>query len=183
MGHSEITNCKRYLDVASLENVSAMTAANIQPAQAALFSTKSHTGDLYTRGQMAHVQGFSIMVKALMDSEEHTMAASSAASTSDNMLKYLQKNGASYVCLYHNGKTKEVCGNNAKAARREQGDDVDNGDKATSLSIIMTDESVPSHKLVPLLEVTNPVDFKEYARKSRDNQDFSHCLLLGLTRW
>ena len=174
MDHNEITNRKRFLDVASLENVAAMAAANIQPAQAALF-TKSHTGELFTRGQMAYVQGFSRMAKDLMDSDDDATTGSSAASPSENMLNYLQKNGASYVCLYHNGKTKEVRGNNAKAARMEGNDD-ENGDKLTSLSIIVTDAIAPSHKLVPL-HVNETADFKEYAQKSRhavgarDDQD------------
>ena len=89
MGHNKITNRKRFLVVACLENVAAMAAANIQPAQAALF-TKSPTGELFTRGQMAYVQGFSRMAQSLMDSGEHGMSTSSSASSpSDNMLKYL----------------------------------------------------------------------------------------------
>ena len=84
MGHNEITNRKRFMGVACLENVAAMAAANIQPAQAALF-TKSPTGELFTRGQMAYVQGFSRMAQSLMDSGEHGMSTSSASSPSDNM--------------------------------------------------------------------------------------------------
>ena len=38
--HNEITNCKRFLGVACLENVAAMAAVNIQPAQAALFTSQ-----------------------------------------------------------------------------------------------------------------------------------------------
>ena len=79
MGHNEITNRKRFLGAACLENVAAMAAANIQPAQAALF-TKSRTGELFTRGQMAYVQGFSRMAQSLMDSGEHSMSSSSASS-------------------------------------------------------------------------------------------------------
>ena len=85
MGHNEITNRKRFMGVACLENVAAMAAANIQPAQAALFTTISHTGELFTRGQMAYVQGFPRMAQSLMDSGEHGMSTSSASSPSDNM--------------------------------------------------------------------------------------------------
>ncbi len=64
---NKIKNRKRFLDIASLENVAAMAAANIQPAQAALF-TRSSTGELFTcAGQMAFVQGFSRMAQDLMD--------------------------------------------------------------------------------------------------------------------
>ena len=90
MGHNEITNRKRFLGAACLENVAAIAAANIQPAQAALF-TESRTGELFTRGQMAYVQGFSRMAQSLMGSGEHSVSTSSASSPNDNMLKYLQK--------------------------------------------------------------------------------------------
>ena len=74
---------------------------------------------------------------------------------------------ALYVCLYHNGKTREVCGNAAKAAQME-GNDEDNGD--------VTDEIVPSHKPIPL-DDTDHADCNKYAQKSRhavgarDDQD------------
>ena len=42
-----------------------MSVANIQPAQAALF-TKARTGQIFTRGQMAYVQGFTRMAKDFM---------------------------------------------------------------------------------------------------------------------
>jgi hypothetical protein len=35
---NEIRNCKRFLDISTLETVAAMSVANIQPAQAALFT-------------------------------------------------------------------------------------------------------------------------------------------------
>jgi hypothetical protein len=49
---NEIRNRKRFLDDSTLETVAAMSVANIQPAQAALF-TKAHTGQIFTRAQMA----------------------------------------------------------------------------------------------------------------------------------
>jgi hypothetical protein len=52
MAPNEITNCKRFLDVPTLENAAAMADANIRPSQAALF-TWTGTGELFTRGQMA----------------------------------------------------------------------------------------------------------------------------------
>jgi hypothetical protein len=54
---NEIRNRKRFLDLSTLETVAAMSVANIQPAQTALF-TKARTGQIFTRGQMAYVQGF-----------------------------------------------------------------------------------------------------------------------------
>ena len=158
MGHNEITNRKRFLGAACLENIAAMAATNIQPAQA-----------------MAYVQGFSRMAQSLMDSGEYSTSTSSASSPSDNMLKYLQKIGASYVCLYHNGKTRQVRGNAAKAARME-GNDEDNRDQLTSLSVVVADEIVPSHKSISLDDTDN-ADCNDYAQKSRhavgarDDQD------------
>jgi hypothetical protein len=38
MAPKEITNCKHFLDILTLENAAAMAAANIQPSQAALFT-------------------------------------------------------------------------------------------------------------------------------------------------
>ena len=126
MGANEITNRKRFLDVETLENVAAMGAANIQPAQAAMF-TKSRTGEIFTRGQMAYVQGFTRMSKDFLALEDHSCDSSSQSqsSPSDNMLNYLQNSGASYICLYHNGKLKEVRGNHAKAARMQSNDEDD----------------------------------------------------------
>ena len=124
--HNKITNRKRFLGGASLENVAAMAAANIQPSLAALFTKSRGTGELFTCGQMAYVQGFSRMAKSLMDSGEHGTSTSSDSSPYNNMLNYQQKVGASYVCLYRNGKTREVRGNAAKAARME-GNDQDIG--------------------------------------------------------
>jgi MULE transposase domain len=171
MSHHEITNRKRFLDAGSLEDVSAMAVANIQPSQAALF-TKTRTSEIFTRRQMAYVQGFSRMAKDLLDLEDDANLSSGEVSPSDRMLKYLHKSGASYVCLYHNVKTKEVRGNNAKAARIECNID-DNGDHLTSIS---TDAGEPSRRLLPL-EVTETSDFKDYAQQSRhavgarDDQD------------
>ncbi|KAI2494665.1 hypothetical protein MHU86_19844 [Fragilaria crotonensis] len=66
---NEIRNRKRFLDISTLETVAAMSVANIglQPAQAALF-TKTRTGQIFTRGQMAYVQGFTKMAKDFMAS-------------------------------------------------------------------------------------------------------------------
>ena len=50
MGHNKITNRKRFVGAACLENIAAMAAANIEPAQVALF-TKSRIGELFTRGK------------------------------------------------------------------------------------------------------------------------------------
>ena len=110
MGHpqmspNEIVNRKRFLDNGNLDNVAAMAAANIEPAQAASL-TRSRTGQIFTRGQMAYIQGFSRMAKNLMDSEDHgTLHIDS--SPSDKMLNYLQRIGASFVCLYHMGEQKK----------------------------------------------------------------------------
>jgi hypothetical protein len=52
---NKIRNCKRFLDISTLETVAAMSVANIQPAQAALF-TKTLTCQIFTCcGQMAYV--------------------------------------------------------------------------------------------------------------------------------
>ena len=107
MARNEITNRKRFLDAPTLENAAAMAAANILPSQAALF-TRSSTGELFTRGQMAYVQGFSRMAQDLIDLSPQGAALPSDMSPSDSMLNYLQKIGASFVCLYHNAKTKEI---------------------------------------------------------------------------
>ena len=174
MARNEITNRKRFLDAPTLENAAAMAAANILPSQAALF-TRSSTGELFTRGQMAYVQGFSRMAQDLMDLSPQGAALPSDMSPSDSMLNYLQKIGASFVCLYQNGNTKEMRGQNRKAARTE-GNPVDDGVNLTSLSMVSTMESAPAHKSVPL-EVTETADFKEYAQRSRhavgarDDQD------------
>ena len=174
MAPNEITDRKRFLNVPTLENAAAMAAANIRPSQAALF-TRTSTGELFTRGQMAYVQGFSRMAQDLMDLSHQGTAPPSDMSPSDSMLNYLQKNGASFVCLYHNGNTKEIRGPKGKAARTE-GNPVDDGVNLTSLSLVTTGESAPSHKFVPL-EVSETADFKDYAQKSRyavgarDDQD------------
>jgi hypothetical protein len=102
---NEIRNRKRFLDLSTLETVAAMSVANIQPAQAALF-TKARTGQIFTRGQMAYVQGFTRMAKDSMP-PPYDDSTVSESSPSENMLNYLQKSGASYVCLYNNGITKE----------------------------------------------------------------------------
>ena len=67
MAPNKITNRKRFLDAPTLENAAAMAAANIWPSQAALF-TRSSTGELFKRGQMAYIQGFSRMALDSMDS-------------------------------------------------------------------------------------------------------------------
>jgi hypothetical protein len=92
------------------------------------------------------------------------------------MLNYLQKCGASYVCLYHNGKTKELCGNSAKAARTEDNPH-DESHEQTSISVIPTDDNSPFHqKLVPL-DVAETSAFKKYALETihavgaREDQD------------
>jgi hypothetical protein len=144
MPSNEITNRKRFLDAPTLENAAAMAAANILPSQAALF-TRSSTGELFTRGQMAYVQGFSRMAQDLMDYSPQGAALPSDMSPSDSMLNYLQKIGASFVCLYHNGNTKEIRGQNRKVARTE-GNPVDDGVNLTSLSMVTTMESAPTHK-------------------------------------
>ena len=58
-----------------------------------------------------------------------------------------------------------------------EGNDEDNhGDQLTSLSVVVADEIVPSHKSIPL-DDTNHADCNEYAKKSRhavgarDDQD------------
>jgi hypothetical protein len=106
MTHNKITNRKRFLDAPTLENAAAMAAANILPSQAALF-TQSSTGELFTRRQMAYVQGFSQMAQDLIDLSPQGAALPSDMSPSDSMLNYLKKIGASFVCLYHNGNTKQ----------------------------------------------------------------------------
>ena len=90
MARNEITNRKRFLDAPTLENAAAMAAANILPSQAALF-TRSSTGELFTRGQMAYVQGFSRMAQDLIDLSPQGAALPSDMSPSDSMLNYLQK--------------------------------------------------------------------------------------------
>ena len=45
---NEIRNCKRFLDLSTLETVAAMSVANIQPAQAAVFYQSRYRSDLYS---------------------------------------------------------------------------------------------------------------------------------------
>ena len=163
---NKIRNCKRFLDLSTLETVAAMSVANIQPAQAAVL-TKVRTGQIFTHGQMAYVQGFTKMAKDLMASPNVDATATASESLpSENTLNYLQKCGASYVCLYHNGKTKKLCGNSAKAAQIEA-NSYDVSDEQTSLSVIATDETSPfQEKSVPL-EVAETSAFKKYALESR----------------
>jgi hypothetical protein len=157
---NKIRNRERFLDDSTLETVHAMSVANIQPAQATLF-TKAHTGQIFIRAQMAYVQGFTKITKMAKDliasPNVDATATASESSPSDNMLNYLQKSGASYVCLYHNGKTKELRGNSAKAARTEANPH-DLSDELTSLSVVPTadaDDASPFHeKSVPLLAIT-----------------------------
>jgi hypothetical protein len=69
-----------------------MSGANIQLAQAALF-TKTRTGQIFTCGQMAFVQGFTKTAKDLMASplvDADGTATPSESLPSDNMLSYLQ---------------------------------------------------------------------------------------------
>ena len=166
---NEIRNRKRFLDDSTLETVAAMSVANIQPAQAALF-TKAHTGQIFTCAQMAYVQGFTKMAKDLISSPNvDATATASEPSPSDNMLNYLQKSGASYVCLYHHGKTKELRGNSAKAARTEANPH-DLSDELTSLSVVPTadtDDASPFHEKSVPLEVAETSAFRKYALESR----------------
>ena len=168
---NEIRNRKRFLDDSTLETIAAMSVANIQPAQAALF-TKAHTGQIFTRAQMAYVQGFTKMAKDLIASPivEDATTTASESSPSDNMLNYLQKSGASYVCLYHHGKTKELRGNSAKAARTEANPH-DLSDELTSLSVVPnadTDDASPFHEKSVPLEVAETSAFRKYALESRN---------------
>ena len=50
---NEIRNRKRFLDDSTLETVAAMSVANIQPAQATLF-TKAHTGQISKRREYTY---------------------------------------------------------------------------------------------------------------------------------
>ena len=61
-----------------------MSVASIQPAQAALF-TKARSGQIFTRGQMAYVQGFTRMVKDFMP-PPYDDATASESLPSENML-------------------------------------------------------------------------------------------------
>jgi MULE transposase domain len=143
-----------------------MSVANIQPAQAAVFN-KACTGLIFTRGQMAYVQGFTKMAKDLMASPNvDATAIASKSSPSENMLNYLQKSGASYVCLYNKGKTKELCGNSAMAARIEFNSH-DVSDELTSLFVIATDYTSPFHEKSVPLEVAETSAFKKYDLESR----------------
>ena len=149
-----------------------MSVANIQPAQAALF-TKARTGQIFTCGQMAYVQGFTKMAKDLIPPPNvDATATTSESSPSGNMLNYLQKSGDSYVCLYNNGKTKDLCGSSAKAAQVEATPD-DVSEELTSVSVIPTnvtsptDETPPFHEKPVPLEVSETPDFKKYALESR----------------
>ena len=168
---NEIRNRKRFLDISTLETVAAMSVANIQPAQAALF-TKTCTGQIFTRGQMAYVQGFTRMAKDFMASPNVNNATTTASESSpcENMLSYLQKCGASYVCLYHHGKSKELRGNSVKAARTEAIPH-DLSGELTSLSVIPTDndtdDTSPFHEKPVPLEVAETSAFKKYAFESR----------------
>ena len=108
------------------------------------------------------------MAKDLMASptvDADGTATASESSPSDTMLNYLQKSGASYVCLYHNGKTKELRGNSAKAARTEANPH-DVSHELTSLSVIPTDDTSPFHQKSVSLEVAETLAFKKYALES-----------------
>jgi hypothetical protein len=83
------------------------------------------------------------------------------------MLSYLQKSGASYVCLYHHGKSKELRGNSVKAARTESIPH-DLSVELTSLSVVPTaDDTSPFHEKPVPLEVAETSTFKKYALESR----------------
>ena len=101
------------------------------------------------------------------------------------MLSYLQKSGASYVCLYHHGKTKGV-----KAAHT-QANPNDSSGELTSLSVIPTDDTgdtAPFHEKPVPLEVAETSAFKKYAWECRladggkGRPGYTHWLLLGFTR-
>ena len=100
---NEIRNCKRFLEPSAMENVAAMSVANIPPSQAAIF-TKTRTGQVFTRHQMAYVQGFTRKANELMKDVDSssTMADSSPA---DNVLIFTttakQKNFADKVPRLH----------------------------------------------------------------------------------
>ena len=147
MAPNEITNCKRFLNVPTLENAAAMAAANIQPSQAALF-TRTSTGELFTHGKMAYVQGFSRMAQDLSDLSPEGTTPPPDMSPADSMLNYLQRYGALFVCLYHDGNTKEMCDQRGKAAQTE-GNPIDDGVNLTSLSMVTPAESAPLHTFVP----------------------------------
>ena len=177
MGHpqmspNEIVNRKRFLDNGNLDNVAVMAAANIEPAKAASL-TRSRTGQVFTRGQMAYIQGFSRMAQNLMDSEHHGTLRIDT-SPSDNMLNYLRRIGASFVCLYHHGRTKEVRAQTGKAARTE-GNHVCDHDQLTSIFVTSDDTSAVERNVS--LESAESADVKDYAQKSRhavgasDDQD------------
>jgi hypothetical protein len=71
------------------------------------------------------------------------------------MLNYLQKSGASYGCLYNNGKSKELRGNSAKTARIEATPD-DVSEELTSVSVIATDGTSPTDETPPFHEKPVP---------------------------
>ena len=100
------------------------------------------------------------MASPIVDAD--TTATPSESSPSDNMLNYLQKSGASYICLYHNGKTKELRGNSAKAAQTEANPN-DVSHELTSLSVIPTDDTSPCHEESVSLDVAETSVFKKYA--------------------
>ncbi len=58
------------------------------------------------------------------------------------------KTGASYVCLYHNGKTKELCGNSAKAAWTEDNPHDVSHELTCQQSVIPDDDTSPFLVLV-----------------------------------
>ena len=62
MAPNKITNRKLYLDIETVDSVATMAAANILPAQVASL-TRIKSGELFTRGQMAYIQGCSRMAK------------------------------------------------------------------------------------------------------------------------
>ena len=102
------------------------------------------------------------MAQVLMDLSPEGTAPPPDMSPADSMLNYLPKNGASFVFFYHNGNTKEICGQRGKAAQTE-GNPIDDKVHLTSLPMVTTAESAPTHKSVPLA-VSETADFKEYAQ-------------------
>jgi hypothetical protein len=68
-----------------------------------------------------------------------------------------------FVCLYHNRNTKEIRGQRGKAAQTE-GDPIYDRVNLTSLSMVITAESAPPRKFVPL-EVLETAGSRNTPRK------------------
>jgi hypothetical protein len=102
----ELINRKKFIDPDNLKNLQAMSVANVSAAQSANV-TKVRTGDLYRRGQIAYLQSHHRMAKELME-EDDLLEGDVGRSSSDNMLEYLRKIGAWYVCLLHRKDSTEL---------------------------------------------------------------------------